>query len=173
MRAKILIMALPLLASLQLQAQQADINTENEVAADTVKVDVVDEGFYFNRFNIINQLASPTAQGGAVVVTLNDEAQSIINGLNSQSKPDYIRGYRVGLYFDNGQDARANAEFVKRKFKNLYPHIKVYVNYENPYFKVAAGDCISQEEAVMLLEEVRPSFPKAFIQRDDIPIKDL
>ena len=48
-----------------------------------------------------------------------------------------------------------------------------YVTYENPYFKVSVGNCTTQEEALVLLEDVKRYFPKAFIMRENIPLEEL
>jgi hypothetical protein len=53
------------------------------------------------------------------------------------------------------------------------PQLKTYVTYDNPYFKVTAGNCTTQEEALILLERVKPSFPKAFIMRENISMEEL
>ena len=45
--------------------------------------------------------------------------------------------------------------------------------YENPYFKVSAGRCVTAEEAIMLLERVRVKFPKAFLMRETMRATDL
>jgi hypothetical protein len=53
------------------------------------------------------------------------------------------------------------------------PYLPTYVTYDNPYFKVTAGNCTSQEEALILLERIKPTFPKAFIMRENIPLEEL
>ena len=82
-------------------------------------------------------------------------------------------GYRVCIFFDNGQDARAGAIAAKQLFKENYPGIKVYMVYENPYFKVAVGDCLTTEEAIILKGRVSSAFPKAFVKNETLSIADL
>ncbi len=122
---------------------------------------------------IKERLSTPTESGGLVTVEERGDAAQIVNDVNSAPNEGYVKGYRVGIFFDNGQNARYLAVEARDKFVEIYPEIKVYMSYENPYFKVAAGDCIMQEEAVILLEKIRSNFPKAFIQRDNIAIEDL
>ena len=40
------------------------------------------------------------------------------------------------------------------KFKEIYPSIPVYMDYDDPYFKVTAGNCITYEEAVILCGKI-------------------
>ena len=82
-------------------------------------------------------------------------------------------GYRVCIFFDNGQDARAGAIAAKKLFEENYPGIKVYMVYENPYFKVAVGDCLTTEEAIILKGRVSSAFPKAFVKNETLSIADL
>ena len=62
---------------------------------------------------------------------------------------------------------------ARESFETMYPDERSYVTYENPYFKVAVGNCTSQEEAIILMERIRPTFPKAFLMRETIPASEL
>ncbi len=57
----------------------------------------------------INQRLSSTENRGSIVVTEVDDAKEIISSIKNASRADFIRGYRVGIFFDNGQNARQNA----------------------------------------------------------------
>lgn len=82
-------------------------------------------------------------------------------------------GWRINLFASNGQNARAEAESVKQAFEESFPGLSVDMVYENPYFKVSAGRCVTAEEAIMLLERVRVKFPKAFLMRETMRATDL
>ncbi len=84
-----------------------------------------------------------------------------------------ISGYRVVIFMSNSQSARGEALAANDTFLAQYPDEKSYVTYENPYFKVAVGNCTSQEEAIILMERVRHLFPKAFLMRETISAADL
>lgn len=77
-----------------------------------------------------------------------------------------INGYRIRIFFDNKQTARVQSEKVEARFKGEFPQYPVYRTYTNPYFKVAVGDFRSKSDAVRVLEEVKKSYPKAFIIKD-------
>lgn len=68
---------------------------------------------------------------------------------------------------------RAGAIAAKQLFEENYPGIKVYMVYENPYFKVAVGDCLTTEEAIILKGRVSSAFPKAFVKNETLSIADL
>jgi len=77
-------------------------------------------------------------------------------------------GWRINLYTSNGQNARFEAEEVKKSFEESFPGVSVDMVYDIPYFKVSAGRCVTSEEAIMLLERVRAKFPKAFLMRETL-----
>ena len=84
-----------------------------------------------------------------------------------------LRGYRVCIFFDNGQDARAGAFAAEALFKETYPGIMVYPVYENPYFKVVVGNCLTAEEAIILKGKIASTFPKAFVKSEEFSMADL
>ena len=79
-----------------------------------------------------------------------------------------LNGYRIRIFFDNKQSARANSEEVEKSFTESFPQYPVYRTYTNPYFKVAVGDFRTKSDAAKVLEKVLPFFPKAFIIKDVI-----
>ena len=82
-------------------------------------------------------------------------------------------GWRINLYTSNGQNARFEAEEVKKSFEESFPGVSVDMVYDIPYFKVSAGRCVTSEEAIMLRERVRAKFPKAFLMRETLTAADL
>lgn len=94
-----------------------------------------------------------------------EEAFPVYLKKNAEKK---ISGYRIRIFFDNKQTARVQSGEVEEKFKEEFPHLPVYRTYTNPYFKVAVGDFRSKSDAVRALEEVKRSYPKAFIIKDMI-----
>lgn len=122
--------------------------------------------------NIYDKLSTADlASRNAVEV---NEQSSIKNIATPQNQTvNSIRGYRIRIFFDNSQSARSSAQQVQEQFKGLYPSIPCNLIYENPYFKVTVGNCLSMEEAIMLWNKVSKSFEKAFIIREDIPFEAL
>ena len=83
---------------------------------------------------------------------------------------------RACVFSDNGPAARDGAFAAKALFEETYPDVKVYVDYEIPYFIVSAGNCLTKEEAIMLKGRVSATFPKAFLKqlkREKSPISNL
>lgn len=79
-----------------------------------------------------------------------------------------LQGYRIGIFFDNSATARARATEVVQRCDSLLGDLKTTMSYDNPYFKVSTGYCVSQEEAVMLLHRVQRHFPRAYLMRESV-----
>lgn len=106
------------------------------------------------------------------VIERGDAAQAV-----AESRPTNpaarLRGYRVCIFFDNGQDARAGAMEAKKCFEDHFPEIKLYMVYENPYFRVTVGNCLTIEEAIILKGKLAEHFPKAFPKAEELLLSDL
>lgn len=124
------------------------------------------------------RLAAPVVSDAAfgtarVTVTEYGDAEKAVDDASRVGQRLRLRGYRVCIFFDNGQDARAGAFAAEALFKETYPGIMVYPVYENPYFKVAVGNCLTAEEAIILKGKIASTFPKAFVKSEEFSMADL
>lgn len=121
--------------------------------------------------NFKAHLSVPDSLSGARVVASEEwgSAADAIMKFDAQTSPqESFQGYRIRIYSGNSQSARAEAEAAQQLFAEHY-NVPTYFAYENPYFLVSCGNCLTQEEAIMLLSKVRIHFPKAFIVMAEIP----
>lgn len=115
------------------------------------------------------------AFAGASTVTVSEhgDAMDAVAKAAHENLRLRFKGYRVCIFFDNGQDARAGAEAARSLFTATYPTTKVYISYNAPYFTVTAGDCVTAEEAIILMGRIRETFPKAFPRSEELTVADL
>lgn len=121
--------------------------------------------------NFKAHLSVPDSLSGARVVASEEwgSAADAIMKFDAQTSPQAtFQGYRIRIYSGNSQSARAEAEAAQQLFAEHY-NVPTYFAYENPYFLVSCGNCLTQEEAIMLLSKVRIHFPKAFVVMAEIP----
>ena len=110
-----------------------------------------------------------TLSGAKVACVEYGSAKEAIDKFDAQTSPmEVLQGYRIRIYSGNHQAARAEAKAAKALFEENYT-VPAYFVYDNPYFLVTVGNCLSQEEAMILLRSVRIHFPKAFIVTTEIP----
>ncbi len=117
--------------------------------------------------------STPSSTGGEVTIVEDEKAQEALDKMAKLPAKAGFLGYRIGVFFDNGPTARAKAEEAKLNFEEHFPGEKVYMTYENPYFKVSAGNCVTQEEAVILLDKIQKEFPKAYLMREQLLAEDI
>lgn len=99
------------------------------------------------------------------------QSQGILSSMNRQIASNHSRkisGYRVRIFNDNKQNSRGASEAAMGRFKGMYPGIAAYRTYSNPFFKVTVGDFRTKSEAMRLLQQVKGSFPSAFIVKETI-----
>jgi hypothetical protein len=72
----------------------------------------------------------------------------------------YSHGFRIQVL--NTSD-RADAVSTKTKLLQLFPQEKVYLLYQEPYFKVRLGNFRDRAEADGALEQLARSFPGSFV----------
>ena len=141
-------------------------------AQDTIPHDIAP------RKNIKERLASPAQRDS--LTTINETVRIAEQGdaatiaeKNLKAAPKAVNGYRIVIFMSNSQTARRDAVAAQENFATLFPQEQSYLTYENPYFKVAIGNCTTQEEAMILLGRLRGTFPKAFIMRESIDISEF
>ena len=86
-------------------------------------------------------------------------------------------GYRVQLFEDNNpRTARREAESYHARIQAEYPHIRSYISFNSPYWRVKAGDFRTRAEAESVLAQLRHTFPAIAsymrVVRDKINIFD-
>lgn len=111
-------------------------------------------------------LCRPATMAGASETNTPDAAAS-------QSRS----GYRVQVFEDNNpHSARQNAENYNARMRSEFPHLRSYVSFNSPYWRVKVGDFRNRAEAESVLAELRQAFPSLAaymrIVRDKINIFD-
>ena len=122
---------------------------------------------------VVDGLSMRTDRGNRVFVLEDEDTRDAVRVVEMQRRQGVVSGFRIVIFSDNGQYAGDNAEKVLNSFREAFPHINAYLVYESPYFKVSVGDCLSMEEAQILMAELAPSYPKAFPKRESIAYDEL
>ncbi|MDP3453165.1 MAG: SPOR domain-containing protein [Bacteroidales bacterium] len=142
-------------------------------AQDTILrgVSLVDSS-YLNK-NIFSIISEPSINRSKVTIKQSPHiAQAVYNQiLNASLKK--VNGYRIRVFFDNKQDARAKSQALEQSIPTLFPGVGVYRTYDNPYFKVTIGDYRSRSDAMRMLRRVEGLYPTAFIVREPINFPPL
>ncbi|MDR2359247.1 MAG: SPOR domain-containing protein [Prevotellaceae bacterium] len=106
--------------------------------------------------------------GGHVVIRQSDEIENAVLGHIARNRYKKNRGYRIRIFFDNGQTARQESSAIEQAFSERYPAVPVYREFDDLYYKVAVGDFRSKTDAMQFLESIQKNYPSAFIFSDNI-----
>lgn len=123
--------------------------------------------------SLIMRLGQHNDEGAYVDVDEDRSVTLLMRGVEAQEKESSVVGYRLVIFFNNDQSARENAERTFAEFSEKYPDINAYLVYENPYFKVSVGDCLTMDEALILNRRISADYPKAFPRNEEIKLSDL
>lgn len=118
--------------------------------------------------DILSLLSKVRINSGLVTV---DQSPEMLNALNSHIEHNNrrrVNGYRVRIFFDNSQNARAKSESVAGTFSAMYPGVPVYRSYASPFFKVTVGDFRTRSEAQLFAQQLTGMFPSVFLVKESI-----
>lgn len=78
-----------------------------------------------------------------------------------------IKGYRIQIFFDSGNNSKSNAMASMKEFTDKYPEIGAYLTFQEPNFKVRVGDFRTRLDAKRLLHKITDEFPNSFIVKEE------
>lgn len=81
-----------------------------------------------------------------------------------------VPGYRVQIAALSGANSRDQAFELKRRFKEEYPEIEVYIVFTEPNFRIKVGDFTSKLEAYVFMQRIKDSFPGTIVKENVYPI---
>ena len=90
--------------------------------------------------------------------------------LYRSSNPD--KGYRILIFSQSGNYSKNAAMEALENFQLLYPDEKVYLVFEEPYFKVKVGNFTSRIEASLYLKSIKADYPYAFVIKDVLDMEE-
>src|SRR5512133_3826014 len=78
---------------------------------------------------------------GNVIIRQNADITNMVNlHISLMRSLKGIKGYRVCIYYNSGQEANKGADQERAKFISKYEDVRCYKTFESPFFKVYAGD---------------------------------
>ena len=106
--------------------------------------------------------------GSGVKVNQSQSMRSAFDSYVSNNASKKLTGYRIRVYFDNGQNARNKSEAIARSVSAAYPGIGVYRTFESPNYKVTVGDFRTKDEALKVFHSLKSTYPTALLLKDTI-----
>jgi len=112
--------------------------------------------------------AQPGQQGSSRIIQDPRVDRLLEKHVKANEIKPAIEGYRIQIFFESGNFSKKMARDVREKFLINHPDMKAYILFQEPYYKVRAGDFRSRLEAEKALSELSGEYPNAFIVQDQI-----
>ncbi|OWY19468.1 SPOR domain-containing protein [Sphingobacteriales bacterium UPWRP_1] len=126
---------------------------------------------YFAMCLCLCTIVYAAAQTGQITIVPNPQVTLLIEvHKNANAQKLSLPGFRVQIIQDGSrEEIRKQKSVLLQKF----PGVRVYEVYEQPFFKLRAGDFTNRFEAYKLLSDLKSVFPLSFIVPDKINPAEL
>ncbi|GAB1447965.1 hypothetical protein MASR2M44_09680 [Bacteroidota bacterium] len=124
------------------------------------------KGLFVVLLLLFSGLIQAQAQRKNIVVERDEDLDSLIyqHAENNKSR-NTLDGFRIQLF--SGSE-RNNANQLKAQFLRQYPEVPVYLSYQQPFFKLRAGDFRTRTEAQNLYHKLLKDYGEVLIVPDKI-----
>lgn len=130
------------------------VNAQEE--SDTIEVD-----YYYD---IFEDIQSGNYNSGNISIVQDSLLKVLVRRkIYIDKKNVGTSGFRIRIYSNNSQDARQISLEIVDEFTEKFPEIKIYREYDNPYFKLYAGDYRYKDDAMIDFKRIKRKYPYAFI----------
>ena len=121
---------------------------------------------------ILVNLAQNDDESGRIKIIQPIQAENLLKMQIANNRlQEGIPGYRIQIFSQTGQTARARADETRISFMRNFPEIEAYRGYDPPNFKIFVGDFRTKNEALFNLKKIEKIFPEAFIVSEIIQIQ--
>ncbi len=128
----------------------------------------------FILFGIFPQLFSQEIESGHVQLIQDARVDTLMKKYIMANKFDpEIKGFRIEIFFDSGNQSKNTAIEAKSEFVNRFPEVPSYLTFQPPNYIVRVGDFRTKMEADKFLKEIETTYPSAFIVADKIAFPKL
>jgi len=81
-----------------------------------------------------------------------------------------VPGFRVQIAALSGANSRDQAFELKRRFKEEYPEVEVYIVFTEPNFRIKVGDFTSKLDAYVFMQRIKDRYPGNIVKDNVYPI---
>ena len=124
-----------------------------------------------DRPQIFINLSQNDGQSGKIEIIQPGQIENLLSlQIANNRLQKGIPGYRIRIFSQSGQTARAKAEETRRNFMRTFPDIEAYLSYQAPNWQIFVGDFRTKNEALRGKKKIEKIFPGAFIISEPINI---
>ncbi len=124
-------------------------------------------------FCILVLLSLAVFAGEPVKISRDARVDALLNKHIKYNQTAPVSGYRINIYSQSGNNSHSAAVAAQAQFAELFPEMKSYLSFEEPYFKVKVGNFRTRLEATATLTKLQTNYPQAYVVRDNLDLQDL
>lgn len=83
-----------------------------------------------------------------------------------------VDGYRVQIHHNQSQ-SRQESQKVRAKFSSDFPHLKTYLKFKSPYYKIQVGNFINKLDAHKVQKEISKKYRGTYIVPATVPFQEV
>ena len=111
------------------------------------------------------------ARKGQVELTGDTEvSRLVLKHIEFNERVQTVPGYRIQIAALSGPNSRNQAFDLKRRFKEQYPDVEVYIIFSEPNFRVKVGDFTSKLDAFVFMQRIKGLYPGTIVKENVYPI---
>lgn len=113
--------------------------------------------------SIFDKTEQPSKSGGQIKIVQDKTIRTAVQNYQwTQGKVHMLPGFRIRIFSNSGPNAKNQFEITKASFLDMF-NLRVYEEFQYPFYKIYVGDFRSRSEAMKQLVVIEKSFPDAFI----------
>jgi hypothetical protein len=122
---------------------------------------------------IVSFVSTAWAQSGDVIIKADPRVDSLLMlNIEHNKKYPFIQGYRIQIFKESGNAALDEANAMIEEFYENFPEIPAYLSFQEPYYRVRAGNFRTRLEALDNLEKIKRKYRNVWIITDNIYFSD-
>ncbi|MBP5516551.1 MAG: SPOR domain-containing protein [Bacteroidales bacterium] len=108
---------------------------------------------------------------GTVEITGDTQVGDLVKKhIEFNEKMQTVPGFRIQIASLSGPNSRNQAFDLKRRFKEEYPDVEVYVFFTDPNFRIKVGDFTSKLDAFVYMKLIKDRYPGMIVEDNVYPI---
>jgi uncharacterized lipoprotein YehR (DUF1307 family) len=113
------------------------------------------------------------AQHENVIVKADPRVDTLIR-LHIEHNAQYplMAGYRIQIFKESGNKALDEAKTIMDQFSEDFPDIPTYLTFQEPYYRVRAGNFKTKLEALGKLEKIKKKYRNVWVISDYVYYAD-
>ena len=83
-----------------------------------------------------------------------------------------VDGYRVQIHHNQSQ-SRQESQKVRAQFSSDFPHLKTYLKFKSPYYKIQVGNFVNKLDANKVQKEISKKYRGTYIVPATVPFEEV